>query len=174
MADSTLTTLPQANVPGNTDALYIVQGGASKQVAISGIAASPIFGAATGAAILAYQQPRNIRYIGVSVDGGGSVLSTGLQAYDTIPYGGTIVNWSIDASPSGSVAFNIYKIGSGVTPPTTSIVGGVPPALGNGFFQDTTGLANWSTAVTGGDRIGWVVLSASTVTKATLKVGIQT
>lgn len=180
MANSKLTQLTGVPLPiQNTDLFYMVRGSSYFQVGASGIASAPIFTGMSGQLsenILSQsgiQRPKNIRYIGFSTDGGGSVLSTGLQVYDTIPFNGTIVNWSINVLPSGSIAFDIYKIGSGVTPPTTSIVGNMPPALNAGYFQDTTGLANWATSVTGGDRIGWVIKSATTVTKTTFKIGIQ-
>lgn len=112
-------------------------------------------------------------YIGFSVDGAGSILTTGLKYYEIVPFSGTIVNWSMSALPSGSVAVDIYKISSGNNPPIQSIVNNVFPSIVNGLFQDVTGLGSWSTIVTGGDRVGWVIKSAATVTKMNFKMGIK-
>lgn len=136
-----------------------------QNIVLSGAASGSVGGGGT--------TPSLTNYISFSVDGAGAVLTTGLKFYEIIPYSGTIVNWSISALPSGSVAIDIYKIQSGINPPTQSICNGVFPSLTGGYFQDVTGLNSWSTLVTGGDRVGWVIKSATTCTKALFKMGIQ-
>ncbi|MFA6524618.1 MAG: hypothetical protein WC264_03935 [Candidatus Paceibacterota bacterium] len=101
---------------------------------------------------------------GITLDGQGGVVSTGSKGYITIPYNGTITNWSVTNDVSGSIQFDIKRSG-------TTIIGAGNKPLTSGAISGTAVVASWtSTAVTAGDIIEFVCDSASTVTRSTLVV----
>ena len=46
---------------------------------------------------------------GITIDGSGSVITTGIKGYLIIPYGYTITGWSIIGDTTGSIVFDIWK-----------------------------------------------------------------
>lgn len=108
--------------------------------------------------------------VGVTVDGGGSVITTGIKGYTQIAVSGTITSWTLLASPAGDVEFDVYMDAFGASLPTTSIVAAAPPVL----TADNTGtdstLTGWTTAVTAGDLFGFEVISAATIQRVTLLI----
>lgn len=98
------------------------------------------------------------RAIGVSVDGGGSVIATGVKGTIYIPYACTITAATITADQSGDLEFDIKKCALGSFPGSlASIVSATPPELsGTQSSQDTT-LSSWTTSISAGDVIEWSV-----------------
>ena len=47
--------------------------------------------------------------LGITVDGGGSVISTGVKGFTSVPNTGTITRARLLADQSGSVVFDIWK-----------------------------------------------------------------
>jgi hypothetical protein len=113
----------------------------------------------------------NTRSIGIALDGGGSVLSTGNKGTLYVPYSGTITAWHILSDVSGSIvidvwngAFDQHPLDSG-----DSIAGSGKPTLSAAQRNSSTNLSGWgSTTVEAGDVITFNVDSVSTVTKVTL------
>jgi hypothetical protein len=111
---------------------------------------------------------------GVTVDGGGSVITTGIEGYIQIPYNGTITSWTILADQSGSVVFDVWKDTFSAAPPTVAdtITGSAKPTLSSDVKATSSTLTGWTTSVTAGDIIGFNVDSASTITRVTLVINI--
>ena len=111
---------------------------------------------------------------GVTVDGGGSVITTGIEGYIQIPYNGTITSWTILADQSGSVVFDVWKDTFSAAPPTVAdtITGSAKPTLSSAVKATSSTLTGWTTSVTAGDIIGFNVDSASTITRVTLVINI--
>jgi hypothetical protein len=107
---------------------------------------------------------------GITVDAGGHLISVGLKGYRRITQDGTIKRWTVMGHQFGSVRFDVYKNSS--FPPVTSIVGSNFPELvsTNIASGDTSG---WSSAVKAGDYLGFAVVSASSMSKATLQLDIK-
>ncbi len=105
-----------------------------------------------------------VRCICLTVDGNGSVPSTGQKGYITIPYSGTIQGWYLVSDQIGSVQIDI---GRGINGPSI-IQPGTKPKLvaaqsGSGSVSDW-----YSTAITAGDILEFYDDSISTITRYNL------
>lgn len=113
------------------------------------------------------------RTIGVSIDGGGTAITTGTKGYVEIPYAGTITEWKIIADVSGSAVFDVWKANAAIPTNANSITAAAKPTLTSSQRATSTTLTGWTTNVSDNDVFGFEVESASTITKATLIVVIQ-
>jgi hypothetical protein len=116
------------------------------------------------------------RTIGCVVDGGGSVLTTGLKGgYLDVPYDGTITGWTIYADQVGSCVFDVWKDTYGNFPPTVAdtIAGSEKPTLSSAQKNSDTSLSTWTTAVTAGDVFAFNIDSVATITRVTVLLRIQ-
>ncbi len=104
---------------------------------------------------------------GVTIDGGGSAITTGIKGYVTVPYGMTITGWDILSDASGSIVVDVWKDTYANYPPTVSdtIAGTEKPTLSTATKNQDASLSSWTTTVTAGDIIGFKVDSATTVTR---------
>jgi hypothetical protein len=111
--------------------------------------------------------------IGITIDGSGSAITTGSKGYISVPYSCTINNNTIVADQAGSIVIDVKKSTYAGFPTTTSICAAAKPTIvaPNQKSTDST-LTGWTTTVTSGDIIEFVVDSAATITKATLTLGI--
>lgn len=100
---------------------------------------------------------------GITVDGGGSTPSTGTKGYRYIEQNCTITGWHVQGDVSGSIVFDVKRGG-------TSIAGTEKPTLSSQTSNSDTALTTWTTSLTAGDIIEFVIDSASTLTRATLTV----
>lgn len=100
---------------------------------------------------------------GIVVEGAGTAITTGSKGTRYIPYNCTITGWSIQGTPSGSCVFDVKRSG-------TSIAGSEKPTLSGATTNEDLSLSTWTTSLTAGDVIEFVVDSASTVTRATVTI----
>ena len=106
------------------------------------------------------------RAITFAIDGGGSVLTTGVKAEQTIPYGCTITANTVLADQSGSVALDIKKTTfAGFPGSLASIVASAAPTLSSAQKSTDSTLTGWTTTITAGDVLQWTVSSVTTVTR---------
>lgn len=110
--------------------------------------------------------------VGVTVDGGGSAITTGIKGYIQCPVTGTITKWTLLGDQSGSVEFDVFLDAFGAALPTTSIVAAAPPALTADVTGTDSTLTGWSTTVTAGDVFGFEVVSAATLERVTLQIEV--
>jgi hypothetical protein len=115
--------------------------------------------------------PKN-RSFGVVFDGGGAVLTTGLQADVVVPYSMTISSWTLIADQVGSIVIDIWKDNYDNYPAVVgdSITGSAKPTLSSVIKNQNSTLTGWTTTVNSGDIIRFNVDSVSTITKATLVI----
>lgn len=110
--------------------------------------------------------------IGYMIDGGGSVITTGVAGMGLIvPYACTLVEWTLTADVSGSIKIDIWKDTYANFPPTNadSITNSFEPEIVSGTKAQDTDLSNWtSVTVSAGDILYFNVDSCSTITKALL------
>lgn len=113
--------------------------------------------------------------VGITIDGGGSAITTGVKGYASCPKTGTIVRARMMADQSGSAVIDVWKDTFANYPPTNadSITAAAPPTLSAQDHSDDTTLTGWTTAVTAGDVLGFNVDSAATITRLTLELWIQ-
>ncbi len=133
--------------------------------------AQPDFTDLTGSATLA-QLPSAlpIGAVGITIDGGGSALTTGLKGFITVPYACTIQSATLLADQSGSVVVNVYKKAYASFPPAVGdkITASAPPTITTAQKAQDTTLTGWTTAIVAGDVLAFNVDSCTTITRATL------
>lgn len=120
--------------------------------------------AATGAA--------NPLTVGVTVDGGGSAITTGIKGYVQCPISGTIDQWTVLADQAGDIEFDVFLDAFASYPSTTSIVAAAPPELTAADSATDSTLTGWTTSVTAGDVFGFEVISAATIERVTLQIQV--
>ena len=106
--------------------------------------------------------------LGLTIDGGGATVTTGVKGYISVPFACTITGWDVVADQAGSVSIEVAKK-AGSVPNTTSdkISASTPIALAAAQIAQNGSIAGWTTAVAAGDVIGFNVVSAATVTRVT-------
>lgn len=108
------------------------------------------------------------------IDGGGSVLSTGVKGYLEIPFNCTINRATLLADQSGSVVVDIFKAAYASFPPVVGnkITASAPPTISATTKSQDSTLTGWTTSITAGDVLGFNVNSATTITRATLSLRV--
>lgn len=111
---------------------------------------------------------------GITIDGGGSAVTTGVKGYVEMPYAGTITSWTILADQSGSAVIDLWKTVYAGLPAEVgdSITASAKPTLSSSIKGQSSTLTGWTTAVAAGDIIAFNVVSASASTRITLSVTI--
>ncbi len=129
---------------------------------------------AAGIISVVLETNQRMRSFGITVDGGGSVFTTGTKGYIRVPYSGTISKWTLMADTIGNVTVNIYKDTIGNYPPVVSdtITATTPPSLTATYVRETTSLPSWVTTVTAGDIFAFNVDTVTTMTRVTLVVDV--
>lgn len=111
---------------------------------------------------------------GITIDGGGSAITTGIKGYVEIPYSGTITSWTLIADQNGSCVIDVWKDTYANYPPTIAdtIAGSEKPTLSSTNKNQDTNLTTWTKSVAAGDIIGFNVDSSTTITRLTLSINI--
>jgi hypothetical protein len=107
---------------------------------------------------------------GISIDGGGVEITTGIKNDIIVPFGMTITGWWLTADQVGNIVIDVWKDTYGNYPPTgaDSIAGTEKPTLvGSNKAQDLS-LSTWTTAVSAGDVLRFNVESVSSIQRVTL------
>lgn len=106
-------------------------------------------------------------------DGGGILLPVGdSRAYYECRSNGTILEWALTGTPSGSLVVDVWKRAGAIPTGFDSITGGGPPFLAGATEGNDTVLAGWSTTVSVGDIFGFYISSATAITKAVLTLKV--
>lgn len=123
-----------------------------------------------------------VHKVGVTIDGAGSAITTGVKGSIQVDFAGTIIGWSIEADQVGSIQVDVDKHSGTQTSPsvpntsTDKISGSAPIALSSAQAAGvgTSGVSTWgTTAVAQWDSIQFNVTSATTVQRVTLYLRIQ-
>jgi hypothetical protein len=112
---------------------------------------------------------------GITIDGGGSVITTGIKGFIEIPYNATILGWTLlstDASVTGgAIVVDIWKDTYANYPPTvadTITAADKPTISATSTKGQGSSLTGWTTSITAGDILGFKVDSVTSLTKVTL------
>lgn len=109
------------------------------------------------------------RAIGITIDGAGSAITTGVKGYIVAAFSGTITGWDIVGSPEGSIVIDVWKSAASTMPTVANTIAGTEkPTLSAAQINSDVALSTWTTAVTKGQVFGFRVDSASLVTRVTL------
>jgi hypothetical protein len=111
--------------------------------------------------------------VGITVDGGGSAITTGIKGYYRVPYTGTITGYSLQADLSGSAVVDIWNASGAIPTVADTITASAKPTLSAAQYVYSTTLTGWTKTVTAGDVIGFNIDSASTITRLTVQLYIQ-
>ena len=117
-----------------------------------------------------------VRSIGITIDGAGSAITTGIKGYIEIPYACTINQVTMLADQSGSAVVDIWKDTYANYPPTNadSITASAVPTITTATKSQDSTLTDWTTAITAGDILGFNVDSATTITRLHIILKVTT
>lgn len=117
-----------------------------------------------------------VKSFGITIDGGGSAITTGIKGDITIPFAGTISAWYLTADVAGSIVIDVWKDTFANFPPTVldTIAGSEKPTLSGVNKNSDTNLTTWTTSVASGDVVRFNVDSAATVTRVNLTIKMVT
>ena len=114
------------------------------------------------------------------IDGGGSVLTTGMKGYVEVPRGATITSATLLADQSGSVIVDIFKctysqFDAGSTHPVSGdkITASAPPTITSTYKSQDTTLSGWTKTLNAGDILAFNVNSITTITRVTISLKIK-
>jgi hypothetical protein len=112
--------------------------------------------------------------VGITIDGGGSVITTGVKGYLTVPVACTITGAKLLADQSGSIVVDVWKDTYANYPPVDadSITASAPPTLSTAIKSNDTTLTGWTTSITAGDVLGFNVDSVTTVTRVHVELTV--
>jgi len=146
-------------------------GGADAITALSGSVIT------TGTVALARLPPR-VEALGIVIDGGGAVITTGVKGFLEVPWACTITQatvLSIDAAvTSGSIVIDVWKDTYATYPPTVAdtITASAKPTLSSATKSQDATLTGWTTSLAAGDILGFKVDSATAVLKVLLELRV--
>lgn len=109
------------------------------------------------------------------IDGGGSVISTGVKGDLTVDFACTINEVELLADQSGSIVVNIWKDTYANFPPVVGdkITASAPPTISSATKSLDSTLSGWTgTSISAGDVLRFNVDSATTITRVTLKLKV--
>lgn len=114
------------------------------------------------------------RTVGIVIDGGGSVITTGTKGYLVVGFSGTITGWDIVADQSGTIVIDVWKTTAGSVPTVANkISSSAGPNLSAAQVGSAASVPTWtSTSVVKGETFGFSVASVATLTRvvATLRI----
>ncbi len=167
---------PSASTLGGVESLAVVSHNFLTGISTLGVPtqAQPAFTDISGSATVA-QLPADIPLgaVGITIDGGGVAITTGLKGYISIPFNCTIVSATITADVAGAIVIDVWKDTYANFPPVVGdkITASAPPTIAatNQSSTDST-LTGWGVGktITAGDVLAFNVNSCTTITKATL------
>lgn len=126
----------------------------------------------TGAVWQAYSPTSATAAIEVTLDGGGSALTTGVKLDLEVPWNMTITAATLLADQSGSVVVDVWKDSYANYPPTNadSICASAKPTISTATKSQDTTLTGWTTTLTEGQTLRFNVDSCTTITRVTLSL----
>ena len=108
----------------------------------------------------------------VDIDGGGSVIETGVKTWVRVPFDCTITANELTADQSGSIVIDIWKDTYANYPPddADSITASAPPTLSSAIKSQDSTLTGWTTSISAGDYLYFNVDSVTTVEHVVLEL----
>ena len=120
----------------------------------------------TGAAI--WELIGVIRTINFLIDGGGSVITTGIKGQIVIDYDCIIEEWAIIGLPAGAIVVDVHRSTYAGFPTTATLTASEKPTISatNDTGEDRA-LTTWS-AINAGDILEFIVDSVATIERCTV------
>ena len=123
----------------------------------------------TGSVLLGGATAKTSAFVYI-IDGGGSAITTGSKGFLQIPAAYTITGWTLVADQAGSAVIDVRKSTYSGFPTNSSICAADLPTLSAVQKNQNLSAGTWTTAVTAGDILEFIVNSATTVTKLSLTI----
>lgn len=156
MADSKVSDLAAATAVTDADLLYVVQSATDKKLTLETLR-------------------KLIPHTPTAVFGDGTDTASivaGQTCFVRVPYGGTIVEWTLVANASCTVTIDVWKH-TALPTNSNSITASAKPALSAATVGGSSTLTGWTTAVTAGDVFGFELESISgSATQVTLTLKV--
>ena len=132
------------------------------------VTASSFYGTASYAITSSYF--REVKTFGITIDGGGSAITTGVKGDITIPFNCQVDSWYITADQVGSVVIDVWRDSLSNFPPTVadSITGLEKPTLSASAYNSDTNLTSFTRSLYQNDVIRFNVDSISSLTRVNL------
>jgi len=115
---------------------------------------------------------RSIQFV---IDGGGSVITTGVKGFLEIPFACTINRVTLLADQSGSIVIDIFKDTYANFPPVVgdSITAAAKPTITTSNKSQDATLTGWTTSIAAGDILAFNVDSVGTHERVTLSLRVE-
>lgn len=114
-----------------------------------------------------------IRPISLTIDGGGSAITTGVKAEVYVPYACTITMVTMLADQTGSIVVDILaSTYAGYPGSLASICAAAKPTIAAADKSQDSTLAGWTVVVAAGTVLRFTVDSAATVTRVHLALTV--
>ena len=109
------------------------------------------------------------------MDGGGEVLTTGIQGDIQLDSAFTITEVTVLGDQVGSIVIDIWKDSYANFPPTVAdtITASAKPTLSSAIKSVDSTLTGWTVAIAAGDILRFNIDSVSTLTRVTLKLKVE-
>jgi hypothetical protein len=114
----------------------------------------------------------NVRTINYIIDGGGAAIGTGSKGYIVLDFPCTIQSWTVLGDQTGSIQIDVKRASYANFPTTTSIAGTEKPTITSAVKNQNNTLSTWTTSLSAGDVIEFVVDSASDVELVTVSIKV--
>lgn len=111
----------------------------------------------------------------LSIDGGGSAISTGVKGYIEVPFDCYLEEQKLGGSPSGSIVIDLWLGDWETTPPTVSdsICASAKPTISSGQLDEDSTLTGWTRQFAKGQFIVVNVDSCTTMELATISLKVR-
>lgn len=110
------------------------------------------------------------RSYGVVFDGGGSTPTPGTKRFTRVPVTGTVTKATIIGDVSGSAVVDVRTSTFSSYPTTGSIAASAKPTLSSAQKAEDATLTGWTTTITAGDMLEFVLDSVTTCTTVTVLI----
>jgi hypothetical protein len=141
---------------------------------ITALAASVL----TTGTIAAARLPARIGALGILLDGGGAVLTTGVKGFLEVPFACTITGVTLLSSDpavlSGSIIVDVWKDSYANYPPTVgdSITASAKPTITSATKSKDTTLTGWTKSLAAGDVLGFSITSVTTLQRVAVSLTV--
>ena len=108
------------------------------------------------------------------IDGGNTVILTGIKGSLVIPFACTISGWTLMGDAVGSIQLDIWKASYSAYPPSVSnsITATNKPQIVSDIKASSTVLTGWTTSIAANDILVFNVDSASGISRVTLGLNL--
>ncbi len=152
----------------NNPTINLVASPSINNLTVSGTSTITTLSATTISATTYYGIPD---VFGVTIDGGGGILKTGITGYRVMSTSGIINGWNLVTSLTGNIVFDIWKISGGTLPTiANTITASAKPTLTGALFSASTAVSTWNKNFAINDIFAFNIQSVTGVTWAALQL----